>query len=565
MAWLLSIFTLTGFNFIFWSSIGLLRYIIEHSLNPFTFPRWFEERRIGISALALTCIIFITSVLVRAVIIVPIPLDNLSNFFRSDSLFLALGIWILAAFFTGYITARAVGRRDFVSIGTITIAFCISLNMLMHNAISDDAFIILNGIFFPVSAISGVLLGGFFGAFITNKEAHNNQHNLSLLNYSAASAISVSEVAVLIAAHNEEVAIGETISALKKIIPKENIFVGSDASADRTVEIVKQNGCNVVDIQPNRGKARVLVHLIEHFSIIERYKAALILDADIIVDEHFFEYALPPFNDQEISAVIGHAYVRWFPHLIPRFSMFVSAYRIRLWRVLMYSIRYSQTWKYLNILSIIPGGSSIYRTSVLKHLEIDAPGLLIEDFNMTFEMHRKRLGKIHFDPRAFVWNQEPYNIRDFMKQVKRWFIGFWQTVHRHGFWPSLFWYANALYISELILYSITIIFIPVFFAYFIINNFEPLTIPFLGRTPWREHLTFGDIFFGIFVADYAVTVIVTIIEKKPVLLIYGLFFFILRYIEALVYLLAIPIAFTTKSIGQWVSPMRRAFSDQPSR
>jgi hypothetical protein len=52
------------------------------------------------------------------------------------------------------------------------------------------------------------------------------------------------------------------------------------------------------------------------------------------------------------------------------------------------------------------------------------------------------------------------------------------------------------------------------------------------------------------------TIIAAILEKKPILLIYGLFFFILRYIDALIYLGSPIVAFTIKSRGTWVSPKR---------
>ena len=38
----------------------------------------------------------------------------------------------------------------------------------------------------------------------------------------------------------------------------------------------------------------------------------------------------------------------------------------------------------------------MYRTRVLPEIDMNPPGLVIEDFNMTFEVYQKRLGKVGF-------------------------------------------------------------------------------------------------------------------------------------------------------------------------
>ena len=50
----------------------------------------------------------------------------------------------------------------------------------------------------------------------------------------------------------------------------------------------------------------------------------------------------------------------------------------------------------------------MYRVDVLDQIDIAAPGLVIEDFNMTFEVHAKKLGRIAFRPDvAVAYTQDP--------------------------------------------------------------------------------------------------------------------------------------------------------------
>ena len=364
------------------------------------------------------------------------------------------------------------------------------------------------------------------------------------------------EVAAIIPAHNEESTIAKTIISLVRIMPAKNIFVGSDASTDRTVDIVREWRCNVYDINPNKGKANVLAFLLEHYQILEKYKAVIIIDADSEVDENYLTRSLPLFKDPDVIAVAVHAMSKWRDHWPPCFSQLYTAYRVRLYRVLQAIIRYGQTWKYTNASPIIPGFASIYRTSVLSHININAPGLVIEDYNMTFEVHHKKLGKIAYRPGIFGKSQDPLSFKDYFKQIKRWNLGLWQTVRRHGFWPSFFSLAMIVYLLEMIFFALFFLIIPILFIWIAANSFEPILFSFDVPIMGISQIRFIDLLIGIFLIDYIITLIVALYEKKPVILIYGFLFIFLRYLDAFILLYTIPLAYTTKSDGRWISPKR---------
>ena len=109
----------------------------------------------------------------------------------------------------------------------------------------------------------------------------------------------------------------------------------------------------------------------------------------------------------------------------------------------------------------MPGFASMYRTAVLPHIDMNPPGLAIEDFNMTFEVYQKRLGKVGFTLSAVAVTQDPDNFHDYIKQTKRWALGLWQTVRRHPPRPNLFTAMLALLLLELITSSLLFVLLPV--------------------------------------------------------------------------------------------------------
>ena len=366
--------------------------------------------------------------------------------------------------------------------------------------------------------------------------------------------IGTDEVAVLIPAHNEEATLAACIDAVSKIVRPCNIFVGSDASTDRTVEIARSRGCQVADIRPSRGKARVLKYLIDKFEICRRYKAVMLLDADSEPDPSYLARALPLFDDGSVVAIAGHVLTRWETHAVPRWSMFFVAYRVRLYRLLQALTRYGQTWKRTNVAYIVPGFASMYRTSVLPKIDIAAPGLIIEDFNMTFELHRLQLGRIAYHPDIRCVSRDPLSLRDYVKQVKRWNLGFWQTVRRNGIWLSAFWLSLAIFLVELLLVSLFFVLLPIQIGLGLIFGQPMWSISIID--PSLSEISSLDLLIGILAVDYAITVVVAWLERKPILLVYGLGFPILRGIDAALLLYGFVASWFVHSDGRWVSPAR---------
>jgi poly-beta-1,6-N-acetyl-D-glucosamine synthase len=233
--------------------------------------------------------------------------------------------------------------------------------------------------------------------------------------------------------------------------------------------------------------------------------------------------------------------------------------------VAMQWIKYGQTWRYTNVTPIIPGFASMYRTDALSKMELNPPGLVIEDFNMTFELHRKKLGKVAFEPSVFGRTQDPDNLPDYYRQIRRWWLGLWQTLRHHGLWFSWFSAALAMFLMEIVLASLIMVLAAVAV---IILAAAPVTGGTLLTMDWytslyatlSELLSPVNLLFFVFVPDYVLTCAVAIWMRRPSLLVYGLVFLFIRLVDSTAALWTLWQVWRTNSTGRWNSPRRRPVS-----
>lgn len=370
------------------------------------------------------------------------------------------------------------------------------------------------------------------------------------------------DVAILIAAHNEELVIGETIRAAATLVDVSDIYIISDGSKDSTADVARSAGANVLELNPNRGKAGALAAGIEHFDLCGRYEVVMLLDADTHLAPDYLATGLPLFADRTVVAVAGRAKSIRKPEPPGRFGRFLVAYRERLYLIVQLLLKFGQAAHWANAVTIVPGFASMYRTSALKQIDVTGAGLVIEDFNMTFEVHAKKLGRIEFHPQAAIaYTQDPDNFGEYAKQVRRWILGFWQTVRRHGvFHFGFFWFALCVFIIELLLSCVMLVLlIPLFLvstaaAVWVAIKSDPGTL----AVQLSGLLTPRNLALGVLLPDYVLTVFAAVLLKNHRFLWLGIGFPLMRIIDAAICLRVLPRAWIGRSSGVWVSPTRRA-------
>jgi len=369
----------------------------------------------------------------------------------------------------------------------------------------------------------------------------------------------VDQVAVCIAAKNEEEVLDGTIKAIKKMLPVKNCYVVSDGSDDATELIAKKYKVNLLAFKKSHGKGEALELLIKKYDLLKKFKFILFVDADTKINKHYINNALELFRDPQIACIAGFAKNQWRQHDGIDWKYFFIGYRTRLYSILQLLMVYGQTWKFLNVTSIAPGFASIYRTSVLKKLKINVPDLIIEDFNLAFQIRKKKLGLIAHHPSIFGTAQDPTNMSDYIKQVERWNLGFFQTVKKYKIWISLFWLALGIFIVEGFISAVFFLSIPIIIATLFFVVLQPLTNIWLVEidiSTLNTLIMLSEIIIGVTVADYLLTIFIAIRDKKYKLLLYGVGFAVFRYIDALILITTAPKAFFIKSNGTWTSPKR---------
>lgn len=370
-------------------------------------------------------------------------------------------------------------------------------------------------------------------------------------------------IGVIVPAHNEEPVIGAAVRSALRLFKRWDIYVVSDSSQDATADIAAATGVNVLELLSNRGKAGAIEAVISEFNLVNTYDAVVILDADTELDQHYISGVRRQLEDPQVAAVAGLVVAEWKPWERTLVGRLISAYRDRLYLMLQYLMRFGQTWRFTNTTFIVPGFASTYRTSTLREIDVNPKGLVIEDFNMTFDVHRKRLGRISMSPNASAVCQDPFTIGDYVRQVRRWTLGFWQTVRLHGIWPSLFWFALLCYLAEVLLVAILLLSATLLTALTVL----PLLVGdmVLGAGAYAAAyaavtavLPLPVLLVGLLVPDYVLTCVVAALRRRPSYLIYGLFFLPLRLVDSYLVLRTLPQAWRSSSDGRWRSPGRKA-------
>lgn len=224
---------------------------------------------------------------------------------------------------------------------------------------------------------------------------------------------------VVVPAYNEEKVIDSSLMALKQVVEKKHIYVVSDGSTDRTAQLAKNHSVSVLNLRKNRGKAGALDCLIKKYCLTDRYKYILFSDADSRLSSDFYNVIKNEVPAQP-ACIVGT--------VTSDRKGFISAFRIY-----EYSFSHRIFKNAQNIFGAIlvaPGCASLYRSDVLEALDF-SNHTLTEDLDLTVQIHKKKLGKIVYSPNARVITQDPMTLRDYWRQVLRWYTGFWQNVVLH--------------------------------------------------------------------------------------------------------------------------------------
>ncbi len=242
------------------------------------------------------------------------------------------------------------------------------------------------------------------------------------------------QVIVIIPAYNEAASIAATLDSLHSQTRGPNqIIVGDDLSTDDTAAIALAKGAVVVSHRRRRGNKafnqQAIIESAELRAVTDgldpREVALVIIDADTIIAPDGLEKLIRVLEDD--PAVVSAS-----GYIIPQETETIWQ-KARLVEYHLSMNLHKDVQDQLTGNLVASGCFVALRlSSVLDHGGFDTR-TITEDFGLTCEQHLRR-EKVRFVRDAVCYTKEPPTFSVLMKQLDRWYCGFFQNlkIHRKG-------------------------------------------------------------------------------------------------------------------------------------
>lgn len=240
----------------------------------------------------------------------------------------------------------------------------------------------------------------------------------------------LNKYAVIIAARNEELVIGELIRSIKEQkYPEEyvDIFVVADNCTDQTVQVAKEGGA-IVRERFNKtriGKGYALDYI---YKIIEKeysfknYDGYFVFDADNVLEENYIMEMNKTFNQ-------GYRVITSYRNSKNFGQNWISA---------GYSLWFLHESEYLNLPRMtlnsscaISGTGFLVSTDLIRDNGGWIHHLLTEDIEFSID-HIMKGEKIGYCKKAIFYDEQPVTLKQSWNQRLRWAKGFYQVFLRYG-------------------------------------------------------------------------------------------------------------------------------------
>lgn len=236
--------------------------------------------------------------------------------------------------------------------------------------------------------------------------------------------------AVLIPAHNEERVVASAIASLKAQdypLDKTRVFVIADHCTDRTAEVARTAGAEVIERQgqTQRTKGYALRFAIDQILAADHFDAICVFDADNLASKNFLRAMAARLvrGDQVIQAYLDskNPLDSWVTRSIALSYLVTN----RFWQ---------RARQRLGLSAALGGTGLCIDTRVLAEQPWD-PACLTEDleFSMRFVLAG---GRVAFAPEARTYDEKPRSLAVALRQRARWMQGH-NDAARRLVWPLL--------------------------------------------------------------------------------------------------------------------------------
>jgi cellulose synthase/poly-beta-1,6-N-acetylglucosamine synthase-like glycosyltransferase len=322
------------------------------------------------------------------------------------------------------------------------------------------------------------------------------------------------KLCLLLPGHNEELIIATTIrSAIAAGQNVSDIYVVDDCSTDKTRhEAIALLGKDHILTVRRSGKALAVKKAIKKFQLDTKYRWLHVADADSVFGANYFRIYRKKINPKKYAVAVG------FVQSLR--GNWISTYRAASYTYSQHVNRRIQSK--LGMISVFPGPITCFRTDILHQLDFEAH-TLTEDFDITLQVHRKKLGKILYIPNAVNYTQDPQTFADFCKQNMRWQRGFFQGVRKYriGLKPQAIDISIGWQISQALLYLFQML---ILVPYIIYATGNWLVLPFVLAAD--------------FVLNGIITLASSVVIKRWNLIGALPYFYFLRWVEIVIFVAA---------------------------
>ena len=321
-------------------------------------------------------------------------------------------------------------------------------------------------------------------------------------------------LALLLPAHNEELILETTIhSAITAGLEKKDIYVVDDSSSDSTREIaLRELGEDHVLSVARSGKALAVQKAFKHFAFENRYRWMHVADADSIFSKNYFHTYYRYLEANDCTVAVGFVQSMG--------GNWLANYRSFSYTYGQHIFRRIQSW--FGMIAILPGPVTCFSSDIIKNLDFETESLT-EDFDLTLQLHRKKLGRIRFVPEAVNYTQDPRTLKDFYNQTLRWQRGFFQGVRKYkiGQRPHKIDIGIGYQLIETVYYLVQLLII----------------LPLLWVVAHKPEAA-GTLILADFSIIAMLAVFSAVVTKRPVILLTLTYFYALRLFELLIFLQA---------------------------
>jgi biofilm PGA synthesis N-glycosyltransferase PgaC len=229
-------------------------------------------------------------------------------------------------------------------------------------------------------------------------------------------------VAILVPAKNEEAVVASCLEALLAVdYPEVEIFLLSDGSIDRTVEIARTfegRGVKVLEFLENRGKSETLESALESL----RTDLAMIVDADTRLAPNAVREMASHFTDTRLGGVTANVRVAGGGSFLARLQQMEYASIVGLTK---------RAAGLFGGLFTVSGAAACFRVSAVREVGGFRSVSATEDIELSWRL--QRVGwLLSYAPRARVEISVPHRLPALWRQRRRWSQGLVEVLRLHG-------------------------------------------------------------------------------------------------------------------------------------